>query len=89
MISGNLNFLEPSEPLQACNGTILPFYCGTNSLACYMFQPPIVAIFRKVFFEEYITQNVKTIYKYKIPIKVFVLNYVHAVMNSFICLTIF
>jgi len=25
MKSGNLNFLEPSEPLQACNGTDLPF----------------------------------------------------------------
>ena len=24
--SGNLNFLEPSGPLQACNGTDLPFY---------------------------------------------------------------
>ena len=24
--SGNLNFLEPSGPLQACNGTALPFF---------------------------------------------------------------
>jgi hypothetical protein len=24
--SGNLNFLEPSGPLRACNGTALPFY---------------------------------------------------------------
>jgi len=24
--SGNLNFLEPSGPLQACNGTALPYY---------------------------------------------------------------
>jgi len=23
--SGNLNFLEPSGPIQACNGTALPF----------------------------------------------------------------
>ena len=41
MKSGNLNFLEPSGPLQACNGTALPFnnnkvenvcvtyYCGS------------------------------------------------------------
>ena len=30
MKSGNLNFLEPSGPLQACNGTALPLqiYCG-------------------------------------------------------------
>jgi len=27
MKSGNLNFLEPSGPLQACNGTALPFFC--------------------------------------------------------------
>jgi len=26
MKSGNLNFLEPSGPLQACNGTALPFH---------------------------------------------------------------
>ena len=26
MKSGNLNFLEPSGPVQACNGTALPFY---------------------------------------------------------------
>jgi hypothetical protein len=26
MKSGNLNFLEPSGPLQACNGTTLAFY---------------------------------------------------------------
>jgi hypothetical protein len=24
--SGNLNFLEPSGPLQACNGTALPYF---------------------------------------------------------------
>ena len=27
MKSGNLNFLEPSGPLQACNGTALPLPC--------------------------------------------------------------
>ena len=26
MKSGNLNFLEPSGPLQACKGAALPFY---------------------------------------------------------------
>ena len=26
MKSGNLNFLKPSGPLQACNGTALPFF---------------------------------------------------------------
>ena len=29
MKSGNLNFLEPSGPLQACNGIALPFYNRT------------------------------------------------------------
>jgi hypothetical protein len=28
MQSGNLNFLEASGPLQACNGTALPFFFG-------------------------------------------------------------
>ena len=28
--SGNLNFLEPSGPLRACNGTALPFYLFTS-----------------------------------------------------------
>ena len=28
MKSGNLNFLEPSGPHQACNGFALPFYLG-------------------------------------------------------------
>jgi len=27
--SGNLNFLEPSGPVQACNGTALPFTVQT------------------------------------------------------------
>jgi hypothetical protein len=30
MISGDLNFLEPSGPLQACKGTALPYMDNTN-----------------------------------------------------------
>ena len=30
MKSGNLNFLQPSGPLQACNGTALPFFKNSN-----------------------------------------------------------
>jgi len=30
MKSGNLNFLEPSGPLQACNGTALPLLCDIS-----------------------------------------------------------
>ena len=33
MKSGNLNFLEPSGPLRACNGTALPFTFRTQ-LSC-------------------------------------------------------
>jgi len=31
MKSGNLNFLEPSGPLQACNGT--DWFCGWETLS--------------------------------------------------------
>jgi len=34
MKSGNLNFLEPSGPLQACNGTDLPFFTEVGVLTC-------------------------------------------------------
>jgi hypothetical protein len=30
MKSGNINFLEPSGPLQACNGTALPLLLDAN-----------------------------------------------------------
>jgi hypothetical protein len=38
MKSGNLNFLEPSGPLEACNGTALPLqtYEGTEKLKTYL-----------------------------------------------------
>jgi len=29
---GNLNFLEPFEPVKACNGTALPFHCNLKHL---------------------------------------------------------
>ena len=35
MKSVNLNFLEPSGPLQACNGTALPFYV-VSVVDCWM-----------------------------------------------------
>jgi len=36
MKSGNLNFLEPSGPLQACNGTALPAFTELIT-KCYDF----------------------------------------------------
>ena len=53
------------RPTSAYTGMCI--YCITNSLAPYMFRPPVVAIFRELFFEGYITlerQN-NLIYKYK------------------------
>jgi len=37
MKSGNLNFLEPSGPLQACNGTDLPFRSVGVIIAIFIF----------------------------------------------------
>jgi hypothetical protein len=34
MKSGNLNFLEPSGPLQACKGTALPFVSEMSAHIC-------------------------------------------------------
>jgi len=36
-------------------------YCITNSVDCYMFRPPIVAIFREMFFEEWVIWKIKMI----------------------------
>ena len=37
--SGNLNFLEPSGPVQACNGTALPLFIEYSApwIACFLF----------------------------------------------------
>ena len=45
MNSGNLKFLEPSGPLQACNGTDLPFYLFNTG--CVWAQE-LTAVFRFV-----------------------------------------
>ena len=43
MKSGNLNFLEPSGPLQACKGTALPFdLLATDRLLLYLRKHPMV-----------------------------------------------
>jgi len=39
----------------------MKIYCVMDSVACYTFRPPIVAIFRTIFFEGYITLNVKQV----------------------------
>ena len=45
MKSGNLNFLEPSGPLQACNGTALPF--NKFIIGLYMFFEHYVLIIKR------------------------------------------
>ena len=50
MQSGNLNFQEPSGPLEACNGTALPLsdpWKGLWSLS-FMINPPLRIIFKCV-----------------------------------------
>jgi hypothetical protein len=37
MKSGNLNFLEPSGPLQACNGTALPLPISIYRYLCLFY----------------------------------------------------
>ena len=64
MKSGNLNFLEPSGPLQACNGTALPFYklylCPVTQGAYKLLEE-----FAKPYFHKYWTEihDVTTIWK--------------------------
>jgi hypothetical protein len=40
--SGNLNFLEPSGSLQACNGTALPSYSQLHTFPAYISLPVMV-----------------------------------------------
>ena len=43
MKSGNLNFLEPSGPLQACNGTDLPLPLPLREIRLVVFRPEFPA----------------------------------------------
>jgi len=55
MKSGNRNFLEPSGPLQACNGTDFPFsissqYMNYEALKVRnSLQPPVTASYTQTF----------------------------------------
>ena len=42
MKSGNLTFLEPSGPLQACNGTALPLLSHRQELKSIQWLLPVV-----------------------------------------------
>jgi hypothetical protein len=41
------------KPTRAC--TNMYIYFIVNCVSCYMFQPPVMAIVREVFFERYVT----------------------------------
>jgi len=43
---GNLNFLEPSGPLQACNGTALPLPLTEDQLCLTDSVPYVISDFR-------------------------------------------
>ena len=47
----------------------MSIYSVTNSVACYMFRPPNVAIFMEVFFEGHITKRAKNNLIYKQTVK--------------------
>ena len=51
------------KPTRACLNMYIYFII--NSVACYMFRSPLMVIVREVYFEGYITRNVKIIYTYK------------------------
>jgi hypothetical protein len=53
----NADFLREIRP--ASTFTDMQVYCVIDSVACYMFRPPIVSIFREMFSEECIIKNVK------------------------------
>jgi hypothetical protein len=48
MKSGNLNLLEPSGPLQACNGTAFTFI-----YTYYTYDKPFIHVIDGVFVEEF------------------------------------
>ena len=51
--SGNLNFLEPSEPLQACNGTALPLLLHLLKSLCVIVTVRCFAFFEGAVFENH------------------------------------
>ena len=42
--SGNLNLLEPSGPVQACNGIALPFSCSQNWVPRFESFPAVLQV---------------------------------------------
>jgi len=79
--SGNLNFLEPSGPLQACNGTDLLFFtfnisvyehtsyeCNCN-LFCVKYWPEDDVIWVETCFRVYCSYKIHLCYKKVCPVR--------------------
>jgi hypothetical protein len=86
MQSANLNFLEPSGPLQACNGTALPLYIlkikkyssskvYLHRLHCLVNFNVLLFIFRK------------QLYQYSASVSPCVLNFVTVPTARILCVT--
>jgi len=58
MKSGNLNFLEPSGPLQACNGTALPYLEPTLNVKISIFSNDVPVFFLFVFYLRTLSSSV-------------------------------
>jgi len=52
MKSGNLNFLEPSGPLQTCNGTALLLYIYIYYKVGLKMESPVVSSMQILFLRE-------------------------------------
>jgi len=57
--SGNLNFLEPSGPVQACNGTALPSFAGVNCMVSVIVEIPYLFCFSH--FATYIVNRISLV----------------------------
>ena len=64
MKSGNLNFLEPSGPLQAFNGTDLPFFLSsTEYFVCPLRSEKLLLVYIfKCQQHYYILQTIKLVF---------------------------
>jgi len=86
MKSGNINFLEPSGPLQACDGTALPFtfICMSMCICVYVHMCAYMYVFVCVYICTYVCMCVKQVVMFKMvsPFKEIITNYDSKLMSS-------
>jgi len=63
MKSGNLNFLEPSGPLQACNGTVLPLHSLLKSIILYLTVEELESNLMLLFIKFYFTSSMLNMFR--------------------------